>query len=71
MNQNNQNVCKAFKAMRDRCIGCMGVSDKAEISAQLFQSTDDCERFVQEHCMKRGAGCAYSRAMAPCEEAKG
>ncbi len=63
MAENNRNVCKAFKDSRERCIGCMGVCDEAMMSVQLFESTDDCEKHVQEHCMQGGEGCPVSEIL--------
>ncbi len=63
MDKLNGNVCKAFKDSKDRCIGCMGVCDEAVMSVQLFESTDDCKKHEQEHCMQGGEGCPVAEVL--------
>lgn len=70
MAENNRNVCKAFKASKDRCIGCMGVCDKS-MSIQLFDSTDDCKKYALVHCMKGGEGCPIAEALGKGVEVEG
>ena len=59
----NPNVCKAFKDKKERCIGCTGVCD-GSLTIQHFGSTDDCNKYAQQHCEQGGTGCPLSAVLS-------